>query len=528
MAKRINRDRLLFQLFTAVGHAFLVLLLLLCAYLPGISQENPLEKKLTIASNRVTIYEALNLISDRIGYNFVYDSKDLESDRKVKVEAKDEPVGSVLSQLLANSNLKVRVLDKYILLYKDEAVRSGAVAEAKVDSIQPCAIKGRIFDKDTKMPIPFATVGVAQLGIGTVSNMDGYFHLKIPATQLVSSIAVAHLGYKSQSLPVELLSGQQVDIYLESYSISIQEVIIRNIDPVALIQRTMAQRGHVFGDSPVYLTTFYREGIEKSKDIVNYSEAVFKVYKSPYTRSPEMDQVKLLKSRKVKNEDQRDTLWVKMKAGINASLDLDIVKSVPDFLDREFMSNYHYLKTDIVTLDSLKAYAISFEQRSDIAEPLFKGIIYITMDSLAVLGADFEINPEHVADFGSRLVVRKSRGVKVVPTKVAYSVRYKLWNGRYYLNHIRGDLDLKVKRRSRLFANSYHVFLEMAVIQIDADNVVRFARDERIKSNVVFNDLDFTYDDNFWREFNVITPELNLQELLRKIAPKIETIEGVD
>ena len=107
-------------------------------------------------------------------------------------------------------------------------------------------------------------------------------------------------------------------------------------------------------------------------------------------------------------------------------------------------------------------------------------------------------------------------------------MRYKIWNDRYYLSHIRCDLDLKVKKRSRLFSSNFHTFLEMVVIRIENENVVRFDRDEIVKSNTVFSDLEFSYDDKFWREFNFIAPEESLQESLRKIVPRIENLEGTN
>ena len=67
--------------------------------------------------------------------------------------------------------------------------------------------------------------------IGTITNNDGFFTLKIPASLIGTSLVVSHLGYMSQRIPVQLLNEQQVDFYLDRRIISIQEVIIRYIDP---------------------------------------------------------------------------------------------------------------------------------------------------------------------------------------------------------------------------------------------------------------------------------------------------------
>ena len=53
--------------------------------------------------------------------------------------------------------------------------------------------------------------------------------------------------------------------------------------------------------SPVYLTTFYREGVQLKNKFQSLTEAVFKVYKSPTMEPGQKDQVKLLKMSKIDN-----------------------------------------------------------------------------------------------------------------------------------------------------------------------------------------------------------------------------------
>ena len=77
----------------------------------------------------------------------------------------------------------------------------------------------------------------------------------------------------------------------------------------------MEARDHLYLDKPSYFTSFYREGIERKKDLLKLTEAVFKVYKQSYTHST-ADQVKLLKMRKITNNAVKDSLVLKMKAGV--------------------------------------------------------------------------------------------------------------------------------------------------------------------------------------------------------------------
>ena len=102
--------------------------------------------------------------------------------------------------------------------------------------------------------------------------------------------------------------------------------------------------------------------------------------------------MKIYKSRKIENIKRSDTLAVRLKAGLSTCLELDGVKNLFDFLNRESMPDYRYRLTDIVTYDDETAYEIEFEQREDIDQPLYKGIIYINTADFAILHAEFELN----------------------------------------------------------------------------------------------------------------------------------------
>ena len=79
----------------------------------------------------------------------------------------------------------------------------------------------------------------------------------------------------------------------------------------------------------------------------------------------------------MKTLDRSDTLAVRLKAGLSTCLELDGAKNLFDFIDKESMKEYSYRITDIVSFDEDAAYAIDFEQREGIDQPLFKGTIYI-------------------------------------------------------------------------------------------------------------------------------------------------------
>lgn len=495
---------------------------------PAFAQQSLLEKTITIPKQRTTLYNALNLISEKSGCLFIYDSQAVENDKRVKLVAENQPLKSVLDNILSNPELAYKVIGQHILIYrvkKDNiAVNQPKPSAAATDTLKNIIVKGHIYDNENKAVVPYATIGILEENIGTISNMDGYFMLKVPASYSGSSLVVSHMGYMSQRIPIQLLDEQQVDIFLERRVISIQEVIIRYIDPNSIIAKAMDRRELNNNLEPVYTTSFYREGVQKNNRYISYSEAVFKIYKSSFTHDEHSDQVKLLKSRKIENSNPKDTVYLKLKAGILSALQLDIVKCVPDFLDLSSASNYTYTYSDMISYNAKDAYEITFIQKNGITDPLYTGTLYIDKENYAILGADFEINPAYLDKAAENLVLKKSRKLNVTLEKISYSVGYTSFHGKYFLNHARCDIELKTRFKHHLSSDNFNTFLELATCQIDTTHVLKFSKEEVIKPNMVFSEANYTNDDSFWGEYNSIAPEEKVDEAVSKIMKEIEKI----
>jgi len=68
---------------------------------------------------------------------------------------------------------------------------------------QSIELKGIVIDSITSSPIAYAGVGVKSLGIGTLTNEQGKFVLKLPNSAQDQIIYIQILGYKSYSFTFE-------------------------------------------------------------------------------------------------------------------------------------------------------------------------------------------------------------------------------------------------------------------------------------------------------------------------------------
>lgn len=519
-----HRTFLTFGALKAAPGSLVVVLLLLLAPLTLSGQDCRLDMKISLPRQTSTVYSLLNQISIQTGCFFVYDSEIINNNRRVSIKRKRMDVRSLLGEILNDSSLSYRSIQNHILIFRPgPAVEEMPVLEAREVKPTTFVVRGRVLDQVSGAAMPFASVGIPERGLGISTNNDGYFQLKLPNELLDKDLHVSYLGYKSQALPLRLLLDNQVDIMMEADYISMQEVIIRYYDPRALIEQAIAKRHENYCDHPVYLLSFYREGVQRNEKYLSYSEAIFRVFKAPYNNQSAQDQVMLLKARNISNIDRSDTLVLKLKAGVQSALELDIMKQFPDFLDQEFIDDYEFTSADLMNRNGRNVFAIEFKPNTKLQVPLFTGMIYLDQESLAVIEADFEIDRKYINQLHHRFLTKRNPNYSPRIESASYSINYQHYNGRYYLNHLRGELKLRFRRKGSFFSNRYSAFIEMAVGMIEEENVSRFNRREALEPKVVFVDQGYQYDESFWGEYNIITPETKISEALSQIKSRIES-----
>ncbi len=506
--------------FLRKGGMLIVVFLLMCY--PVSAQEVDLGSRINLPKQTTTIYSLLNQISRQTGYFFVYDSQLINNNRSISIARTRKSLKKLLDELLDDPTLKYRVLENHILIYRQLEQEDPPVVQ-KIVIEEPFVVKGRLLDQVTGQPLPFASVGIPERAIGISTNTDGFFQLRVPGTLINKSLKISYMGYKSQEIPLELLRGKQMDIMMEADYISMQEVIIRYYDPEAIIKQALDKVRENYSDQPVYLLSFYREGVQRNKKFLNYSEALFRIYKPPYTAPSDPDRVMLLKARNINNVNQSDTLVMKLKAGVRSSIELDIMKHIPDFLDKESLDQYDFVNADIVTRNGSSVYAIEFRQKEEIKQPLFQGFLFVDIESLAFIGAEFEMNPKYINRAQHRFFSQHDPDFITNLEKASYTISYQYYNGHYHLGHVRGELKMKIRQKNQFFSNDYSAFLEMAVCHIDDQDVKRFPRKESLKIHTTFIDQGYEYDNSFWGEYNTIVPERHISEALSQMQSKIES-----
>jgi hypothetical protein len=471
-------------------------------------------RTIKLSTGKGTVYQLFKEVSEQTGYSFIYDSRIIDNNKRVNIKKGEYLLIDAIMSIAGNYNLTVNVLGNHILLRLiNEPTDDHSNGQKENNS--NISLRGSIFDGETREPIQFVNVGITGTTIGTVSNLNGDFQLIIPSSTGSSKIKMSHIGYETREIEVSLLDNQSIEFYLNPKTIPLQEILISATNPTQVLNDMIRQKRDNYSLAPVYMTSFYREGIDYKKKNIDLTEAVLQVYKTGFESNSGFDQAKLIKKRRATNQQMNDTIFPRMKSGIGSCLVLDIIKEMPEFIDPNNNSRYSYSFDHITTIDNRIVNVIAFKQKASVNEPLYMGNLYIDDQTKALIEIQFEINPKHIEKATHHFVVKKTRALTLSLQEAKYIVSYKpASDGIYYINHIRGDIVFKVRKKNHLFNSLLHFWFETVTCKIDTKDVKNIPRNERLSPETIFSETNHTYDQNFWENFNLILPEERLVETM--------------
>lgn len=88
------------------------------------------------------------------------------------------------------------------------------------------ALHGKVVNQADKKPIAYANIGIANTGIGTISNEDGSFSLQVPTLHLEDTLRFSAIGYGKRSIPIQSILEKDVVVYLKEHVTQLNEVTI--------------------------------------------------------------------------------------------------------------------------------------------------------------------------------------------------------------------------------------------------------------------------------------------------------------
>jgi TonB-linked SusC/RagA family outer membrane protein len=153
-------------------------------------------QKITLHLDNTSVEDIFNKIEDETDYFFFYRSTDLEQLGKVDADYNDLPIADVLHDMLKDTDLSYRVVDKYIAIAPTGKLNQQSDLGMQADGymVQEKIIKGVVRDEENQ-PMPGVSVSVKGTYRGVVSDMDGKYEIAATSQDV---IIFTFLGYDSR------------------------------------------------------------------------------------------------------------------------------------------------------------------------------------------------------------------------------------------------------------------------------------------------------------------------------------------
>jgi len=257
-------------------------------------------------------------------------------------------------------------------------------------------VSGRVTDRLTALPLPFAAISVANSTLGTVTNEEGEFQLNIPSRYRNDSLFFAYLGYQTCKIAISGSIGNPLNIGLQAKPLQLSEVEILGLTPQEVIRRAIMNIPANYGKDSLILTTYIRVQKTANNRLAEYTEAIVEDLKDGYylyKRSEMADKFSrsnlphLKKGRVISDTSLVNALDETGKDAtcLSCNFKEDIVEFYPrTVLDEKEFPNYDFRMAEEINPEGGKLYHITFDQKENLNESLWKGEIIIESSGFAI------------------------------------------------------------------------------------------------------------------------------------------------
>ncbi len=400
-----------------------------------------------------------------------------------------------------------------------------SLAETTQEGDSTFVLRGRVVGSDTNQPLVNASISVEDHSITSITNQDGYFSIRVPSSSRNAQLVIRYLGYQNKRVPlITLIESPNNHITMSPSPIQLSEVLVVSGDGRDLVKEALLRIPTNYATDPNMMVAFYRESVEKGNNYISLVEAVLDVYKASY-RSYSNDQARIYIGRKATDISPRDTVLLKFQGGISDALMLDVAKN-PEVIFGTEGKEYDFHIEGLININNKHHYIINFKPKEGIDEILFRGTIYLDAATLAFARIVFNMNVEDRKDAANIFIRRKPSKMRVEVSGAGYVVDYTENEGKWFFNYSGTEVSFRVRWTNRffgLFATNYTIRSEMAVTDKYNDNVVKFPRNERIRStDVIAEKVEHFLDPYFWGAYNVIEPDQEINDAIKRLSGKLK------
>lgn len=169
---------------------------------------------LTLKAEKESVNTILKLIEENSDFRFLFNSNNVDVERKIDINVSSKSIEEVLKQLFEGTNVKFRSFNAIYVLYTEDGNLPANTQQQQKN------ITGKVTD-NTNSPLPGVSVVVKGTTTGTITDFDGNYSLaSIPAN---ATLQFSFVGMKTQEVALD--GKTKINITMTEENIGIEEVV---------------------------------------------------------------------------------------------------------------------------------------------------------------------------------------------------------------------------------------------------------------------------------------------------------------
>ncbi len=244
-------------------------------------------------------------------------------------------------------------------------------------------LQGQVRDARSGVPLPAANILVVGSTRGTISNADGTFHISL---QPPVKIRISFIGYDSQTLAIESIPREKLEVRLSPAAIDLGEMTITAQNPaVQIMEKALAHKQRMREKIQSFSAqAYHRLNVQNDSAVVLLIENRSRLYWQAGRGS-----------REIFGQLSQTNNIPALRQGVGVS-------DIPNFYDDDILIGrfkfigpthpklfdfYHLSLTDRRAMDGRIIYEIHLQPKTAL-QPLFEGDISIQDSSFALIAVD--------------------------------------------------------------------------------------------------------------------------------------------
>ncbi len=453
---------------------------------------------------QITIEALFDSLTNRTAIDIAYDVNAVPYDSIVNVSYQNQHALQIVQDVLRGNQVDISYLNGQIIISKQTPAAQ-----------QPPQIKltGTVSDQTDNSRLPLVNISIIGKPLGSITNSAGQFEFKLPTNYAGEQIAFSFLGFNTSQLTVPA-ADSVINIELTPTSVKLDEIEITYKNPNTIVQQVLEQHRKNYFEQQTVLEGFFRESIRQDDSYVQVSEAIIEIVKPGYNNPSHLERVKFIKGRKKNDLRTMDFIDFKLEGGPFQFSRIDIAR-YQDFY-QEDKNLYKYTYDGIAILNDEIVYKIKFKPLDDNGDLLYVGTLYIHSESFALIRSEFKLTNKALKTSGKTLIKKASRKIKVKPLKADYYIDYRLLDNKWILNRIKGEIVIRINDKNQKVNSVFTATTELLISDCSINEKYKLKPSELYKSKYVLADQIKETDEEFWKNYNIIRPDEELEKVFKK------------